>query len=155
MAEVAQTWEEKLQKTQEVQKQREEALEALGIVIERNLTGIQTPKKVPHLVNLAEDPLADGCLLWMIKPGRTMVGNVESDKPADIRLRGDNVLAQHCYFETAPDGSVELFAMPDSATLVNGQQLKGDKSKRLHSGYRIIVGFHAFRFKCAGLLQLS
>ena len=37
MAEVAQTWEEKLQKTQEVHKQREEALEALGIVIEKNL----------------------------------------------------------------------------------------------------------------------
>ena len=92
-------------------------------------------RRVPHLVNLAEDPLADGCLLWMIKPGRTTVGNVDSSKPADIRLTGDNVLASHAVFETTSDGAVDLLAMPDSTTLVNGQLLQAGKPRRLKSGY--------------------
>ena len=40
------TWEEKLQRTQEVQKEREKALEELGITVEKNNVGVHTPKKV-------------------------------------------------------------------------------------------------------------
>lgn len=46
MASVTETWEEKLLRTQEIQKERESALEALGITIEKNLIGVHTPKKV-------------------------------------------------------------------------------------------------------------
>ena len=46
MASVTETWEEKLVRTQEVQREREMALEALGITIEKNLVGVHTPKKV-------------------------------------------------------------------------------------------------------------
>lgn len=46
MASVTETWEDKLVRTQEVQKERERALEALGITIEKNLVGVHTPKKV-------------------------------------------------------------------------------------------------------------
>lgn len=40
------TWEEKMQRTQEVQKEREKALEELGISIDKNNVGVHTPKKV-------------------------------------------------------------------------------------------------------------
>lgn len=46
MASVTETWEDKLVRTQEVQRERERALEALGITIEKNLVGVHTPKKV-------------------------------------------------------------------------------------------------------------
>lgn len=49
MASVTETWEEKLLRTQEIQKERESALEALGITIEKNLIGVHTPKKVRRL----------------------------------------------------------------------------------------------------------
>ena len=68
MQSLNETWEEKLVRTQEVQKEREKALEELGITVEKNLVGVHTPKKVclalaspafllivlkmPHLVNL-------------------------------------------------------------------------------------------------------
>jgi kinesin family protein 1 len=42
MAEVAQTWEEKLVRTQEVQKEREAALEALGVSNDRPRTLLLT-----------------------------------------------------------------------------------------------------------------
>lgn len=40
------TWEEKLERTQEVHKEREKALEELGITVEKNNVGVHTPKKV-------------------------------------------------------------------------------------------------------------
>lgn len=46
MESLNETWEEKLQRTQEVQKEREKALEELGITVEKNLVGVHTPKKV-------------------------------------------------------------------------------------------------------------
>lgn len=54
------TWEEKMTRTQEVQKEREKALEELGITVEKNLVGVHTPKKVStyHLL----DPSPSVCL---------------------------------------------------------------------------------------------
>lgn len=52
MQSLNETWEEKLTKTQEVHKEREKALEELGITVEKNNVGVHTPKKMPHLVNL-------------------------------------------------------------------------------------------------------
>jgi kinesin family protein 1 len=51
MQSLNETWEEKLQRTQEVQKEREKALEELGITVEKNNVGVYTPKKArisPH-----------------------------------------------------------------------------------------------------------
>jgi kinesin family protein 1 len=49
MQSLNETWEEKMQRTQEVQKEREKALEELGITVEKNLVGVHTPKKVRRL----------------------------------------------------------------------------------------------------------
>lgn len=46
MQSLNETWEEKMSRTQEVQKEREKALEELGITVEKNLVGVHTPKKV-------------------------------------------------------------------------------------------------------------
>lgn len=75
MAEVTQTWEEKLIKTQEIALEREAALEALGITMEKDLMGVHASKKNPNLVNLNEDPLMSECLIYQIKRGSTVVSN--------------------------------------------------------------------------------
>jgi kinesin family protein 1 len=46
MQSLNETWEEKLLKTQEVHKEREKALEELGITVEKNMVGVHAPKKV-------------------------------------------------------------------------------------------------------------
>lgn len=43
------TWEQKMARTQEVQVEREKALEELGITVEKNNVGVHTPKKVRQL----------------------------------------------------------------------------------------------------------
>ncbi|KAJ7666502.1 kinesin-like protein [Mycena rosella] len=126
MQSLNETWEEKMQRTQEVQKEREKALEELGITVEKNLVGVHTPKR--------------------IKPGKTMVGRLDSQKPAAIRLSGDNILEEHCYFENA-DGKVVIHCMPESVTFLNGKQIATGQPYKLRSGFRIILGDnHVFRF---------
>ncbi|KAI4120429.1 MAG: hypothetical protein LQ338_007029 [Usnochroma carphineum] len=140
-----QTWEEKLQKTEQIHKEREAALEELGISIEKGCIGLSTPKRVPHLVNLSDDPLLAECLVYNIKPGNTTVGNVENASAnTEIRLNGSKILKDHCRFENA-DGFVTLIPKEDAAVMVNGRRV--DQPKRLRSGNRIILGdFHIFRF---------
>lgn len=53
MEELNETWEEKMKRTQEVHVQREQALEELGISIEKNGVGVHTPKRVRHTSSFA------------------------------------------------------------------------------------------------------
>lgn len=139
-----QTWEEKLAKTEEIQKEREAALEELGISIEKGFVGLSTPKKMPHLVNLSDDPLLTECLVYNIKPGQTRVGNVDQDNTAEIRLNGSKIQQEHCIFENV-DNVVTLIPGEGAAIMVNG--LRVEKPTRLRSACRIILGdFHIFRF---------
>ncbi|THC93199.1 hypothetical protein EYZ11_007326 [Aspergillus tanneri] len=139
-----QTWEEKLVKTEQIHKEREAALEELGISIEKGFIGLSTPKKMPHLVNLSDDPLLAECLVYNIKPGTTMVGNMDQGNHVEIRLNGSKILANHCTFENV-DNVVTVVPSEGAAVMVNG--LRIDKPKRLKSGFRIILGdFHIFRF---------
>lgn len=140
-----QTWEQKLQKTEEIHKEREAALEELGISIEKGFVGLSTPKKMPHLVNLSDDPLLAECLVYNLKPGTTTVGNVDTEgQTADVRLTGSQILHEHCTFENV-DGAVTVIPKDNAGVMVNGIRI--DKPKRLRSGFRIILGdFHIFRF---------
>ena len=56
MASLNESWEDKLAKTREIHVAREQALEELGISLDkdRTLVGVHAPKKWPHLVNLNE-----------------------------------------------------------------------------------------------------
>ncbi|GJJ69254.1 kinesin family member 1 [Entomortierella parvispora] len=144
MAELNETWEEKLRKTQEIQQEREKTLEELGISVEKGHIGVHTPKRMPHLVNLNEDPLMSECLVYQLKPGKTYVGKLESSIPADILLSGTNIHDAHCYFENN-NSSVTLYPGKTSMTMVNG--LRISKPKKLRSGFRVILGdYHVFRF---------
>ncbi|KAG5802929.1 hypothetical protein H9Q74_012077 [Fusarium xylarioides] len=147
LTDLNQTWEEKLLKTEEIHKEREAALEELGVSIEKGFVGLHTPKKMPHLVNLSDDPLLAECLVYNLKPGTTTVGNVDTnaDHQANIRLNGSRILHDHCTFENAPDGTVTLTPSEGASVMINGKRIT--EPSQLHSGYRVILGdFHIFRF---------
>lgn len=148
LTDLNQTWEQKLQKTEEIHKEREAALEELGISIEKGFVGLSTPKKMPHLVNLSDDPLLAECLIYNLKPGTTTVGNVDTnaDQQVNIRLNGTRILHDHCVFENnAVDGTVTVVPREGASVMVNGKRI--EEPKQLHSGYRVILGdFHIFRF---------
>ena len=64
----------------------------------------------------SSDPLMSECLIYQIKPGKTEVGRMDSEKPAAIRLSGESIAEEHCYFENN-DGKVMLYALPDAVTV--------------------------------------
>ncbi|PFH61336.1 hypothetical protein XA68_17638 [Ophiocordyceps unilateralis] len=149
LTDLNQTWEQKLQKTEEIHKEREAALEELGISIEKGFVGLHTPKKMPHLVNLSDDPLLAECLVYNLKPGTTTVGNGQANADhhhqAYIRLNGSRILHDHCAFENAADGTVTVIPRENAPVMVNGKRI--EEPIQLHSGYRVILGdFHIFRF---------
>ncbi|KAJ3050350.1 kinesin-like protein Klp8 [Rhizophlyctis rosea] len=145
MVEITESYEQKLRKAEEIQSQREQAYKSLGISLHvqpGQAPGVAVPKRQPHLVNLNEDPLMSECLLYQLPPGITEVGD-RAD--AAIPLTGEFILSNHCQFETDENGSVLLHVEPGALVYVNGRMVVG--SKRLRSGFRIIIGEnHVFRF---------
>ena len=66
-------WEERLRQTEDVRKKLEEQMREMGLATNEDgsTLGVFSPKKLPHLVNLNEDPLMSECLLYSLKVGRT------------------------------------------------------------------------------------
>ncbi|XP_041419357.1 kinesin-like protein KIF1A isoform X4 [Xenopus laevis] len=151
IAELNETWEEKLRRTEAIRMDREALLAEMGVAMREDggTLGVFSPKKTPHLVNLNEDPLMSECLLYYIKDGITRVGREHATLRQDIVLSGHFIRDEHCIFRSdiLSCGSVVVTLEPcDGAdTYVNGKKLT--ESCTLRSGNRIIMGkSHVFRF---------
>ncbi|CAM4653446.1 unnamed protein product [Lepidochelys olivacea] len=151
IAELNETWEEKLRKTEAIRMEREALLAEMGVAIREDggTLGVFSPKKTPHLVNLNEDPLMSECLLYYIKDGITRVGQADAERRQDIVLSGAHIKEEHCLFrsERNHNGDVIVTLEPceRSETYVNGKRVV--QPVQLRSGNRIIMGKnHVFRF---------
>lgn len=151
IAELNETWEEKLRKTEAIRMEREALLAEMGVAIREDggTLGVFSPKKTPHLVNLNEDPLMSECLLYYIKDGITRVGQADAERRQDIVLSGAHIKEEHCIFRSERNNSgdviVTLEPCERSETYVNGKRVA--HPVQLRSGNRIIMGKnHVFRF---------
>uniref|UniRef100_A0A4W6CDF0 plus-end-directed kinesin ATPase n=1 Tax=Lates calcarifer TaxID=8187 RepID=A0A4W6CDF0_LATCA len=153
IAELNETWEEKLRKTEAIRMEREALLAEMGVAIREDggTLGVFSPKKTPHLVNLNEDPLMSECLLYYIKDGITRVGQADAERRQDIVLSGAHIKEEHCIFRSERnangDGEFIVMLVPceGSETYVNGKRV--EDAIQLRSGNRIIMGKnHVFRF---------
>ncbi|XP_041119618.1 kinesin-like protein KIF1A isoform X21 [Polyodon spathula] len=151
IAELNETWEEKLRRTEAIRMEREALLAEMGVAMREDggTVGVFSPKKTPHLVNLNEDPLMSECLLYYIKDGITRVGREDAASRQDIVLSGLFIKEEHCTFTstTCPLGEVSVILEPceGAETYVNGKKVS--EPTILRSGNRIILGkSHVFRF---------
>ncbi|KAI4809416.1 hypothetical protein KUCAC02_018299 [Chaenocephalus aceratus] len=151
IAELNETWEEKLRRTEAIRMEREALLAEMGVAMREDggTLGVFSPKKTPHLVNLNEDPLMSECLLYYIKDGLTKVGRENAKTRQDIVLSGHFIRDEHCTFTstTVPlgEGCVIMEPCEGSETYVNGKTVSSPTV--LRSGNRIIMGkSHVFRF---------
>uniref|UniRef100_A0A668AJQ1 plus-end-directed kinesin ATPase n=1 Tax=Myripristis murdjan TaxID=586833 RepID=A0A668AJQ1_9TELE len=151
IAELNETWEEKLRRTEAIRMEREALLAEMGVAMREDggTVGVFSPKKTPHLVNLNEDPLMSECLLYYIKDGITRVGRVDASSRQDIVLSGHFIKDEHCTFTSAPgpigEAAVILEPCEGAETYVNGKLVT--EPTLLKSGNRIILGkSHVFRF---------
>lgn len=136
MHEVGKTWDEKVAESKQIQKERTTALKAQGISL-----GIEE-SSLPNLVNLNEDPILSGSLIYILHLGTTIVG--QKNGACAIQLSGLGVGEHHCTIENTPDSEVYLYP-GDGQTFVNG--ILVTQPRRLLHGSRIIFGNnHIFRF---------
>ncbi|KNC32212.1 hypothetical protein FF38_11286 [Lucilia cuprina] len=146
IAELNETWEEKLKRTEEIRLQREAVFAEMGVAVKEDgiTVGVFSPKKTPHLVNLNEDPNLSECLLYYIKDGITRLGTHEANVPQDIQLSGSHILKEHCTFENR-NNAVTLIPHKDALVYLNGRKLV--EPEILRTGSRVILGKnHVFRF---------
>uniref|UniRef100_A0AAV2JVA7 plus-end-directed kinesin ATPase n=1 Tax=Knipowitschia caucasica TaxID=637954 RepID=A0AAV2JVA7_KNICA len=151
IAELNETWEEKLRRTEAIRMDREALLAEMGVAMREDggTVGVFSPKKTPHLVNLNEDPLMSECLLYYIKDGITKVGRENARTRQDIVLSGHLIRDEHCSFSstTGPQGESCVILEPgeEAEIYVNGKRVSSPII--LRSGNRIIMGkSHVFRF---------
>ncbi|KAG9460170.1 hypothetical protein GDO78_013773, partial [Eleutherodactylus coqui] len=104
---------------------RESLLAEMGVALREDggTVGVFSPKNIPHLVNLNEDPLMSECLLYHLKEGFTRVGRVD----VDIKLSGQFIKEQHCLFHCNTNENGEVIVTLESCegaeTYVNGKQV--------------------------------
>ncbi|XP_057665128.1 kinesin-like protein unc-104 isoform X7 [Diorhabda carinulata] len=146
IAELNETWEEKLKKTEAIRIQREAVFAEMGVAVKEDgdTVGVFSPKCTPHLVNLNEDPFMSECLIYYIKEGLTRIGSDQANIPQDIQLCGLHIKPEHCVFENK-DNRITLVPLNGALIYVNGREIT--EPEQLKTASRVILGKnHVFRF---------
>ncbi|VDL94768.1 unnamed protein product [Schistocephalus solidus] len=144
LAELNETLETKLKRTESLRLHREQELREMGIALHQDggLTGVFSPK-TPNLVNLNEDPAMAECLIYYLKDGRTRLGHLHEAENLDIGLIGPFIRKEHCEF-ILENGTVFMEPIGDAECYVNGSRIT--QRQMVQSGARVILGKnHVFR----------
>lgn len=144
------TWEEKLIKTEQVQQERQEALENMGISVQAS--GIKVEKNKFYLVNLNADPSLNELLVYYLKE-KTLVGLRGASVQQDIQLSGLGIQPEHCVL-TIEDTRLYMTPVAGARCFVNGAPVL--EKTLLHNGDRVLWGnHHFFRVNCPKLSGVS
>lgn len=143
MKQISTTWEEKLQRTEQIQNERQQALEKMGISVQAS--GIQVEKNKYYLVNLNADPSLNELLVYYLKE-HTLVGGRNAENQPDIQLFGLGIQPEHCMI-TIEDGDLYMEPINNARSFVNGSAVT--EKTPLRHGDRILWGnHHFFRVNC-------
>jgi len=85
IAQMSKSWEEKLHDASVLEEQKKLAMIEMGIAV------TDEELSLPQLVNMNEDPIKAGAIIYALRPGRTTVGKPDAPAPQTIKLVGLNM----------------------------------------------------------------
>eukprot|EP00746_Dinoflagellata_sp_MGD_P009475 gnl/MRDRNA2_/MRDRNA2_119280_c0_seq1.p1 gnl/MRDRNA2_/MRDRNA2_119280_c0~~gnl/MRDRNA2_/MRDRNA2_119280_c0_seq1.p1 ORF type:complete len:1291 (+),score=258.30 gnl/MRDRNA2_/MRDRNA2_119280_c0_seq1:198-4070(+) len=134
-----------LQESADMQQVRYESLSQSGLTT-NNMTGIfGVDKDSPYLLNMADDPMLAGCLLYFLAKGKkTSIGAADYN---DIVLRGIGICDQLCTILNTDNHDVSLEKIgSEGRVVVQGKLVQMGQKVPLVSNDKIFLGHvHAFK----------
>ncbi|CAJ1406591.1 unnamed protein product [Effrenium voratum] len=132
-----------LEEAQLLASARQEALNQQGLSSEDVDEVFGLEKNTPHLLNMSDDPVLSGCLVYFLPKGQ--VTKMGSHPDNDIVIKGLGINDFLCSFEN-PDQRQVYIRQASAATgekarvLVNGQAMKRGERRQLQHFDRLILG---------------
>eukprot|EP00913_Durusdinium_trenchii_P021798 g20481.t1 len=124
-----------LEEAQLLASARQEALDQQGLSSEDVDEVFGLEKNTPHLLNMSDDPVLSGCLVYFLPKGQlTKLGSHPENQ---IVIKGLGISDFVCHFRN-PDQRQARQA--SEGVLVNGQLLKPDEVRRLKHFDRLLFG---------------
>ncbi|CAB0014725.1 unnamed protein product [Nesidiocoris tenuis] len=124
---------------EQVQHERQEALENMGISVQAS--GIKVEKNKFYLVNLNADPSLNELLVYYLKE-KTLVGARDAVENQDIQLSGLGIQHEHCILTIEDGQKLYMSPLPNARSFVNGTPIM--EKTQLFNGDRIMWGNHHF-----------
>eukprot|EP00933_Yihiella_yeosuensis_P038837 TRINITY_DN32778_c0_g1_i2.p1 TRINITY_DN32778_c0_g1~~TRINITY_DN32778_c0_g1_i2.p1 ORF type:complete len:1236 (+),score=212.72 TRINITY_DN32778_c0_g1_i2:75-3782(+) len=96
-------------------------------------------KKTPYLLNMSDDPLIAGCLLYYLGEGEvTTIGSAEDNK---VCLSGIGISAQLCEVRNTGNFDITIKKLGDGGRLcINGKLVGTGQSRKLRHGDKVYLG---------------
>uniref|UniRef100_A0A0G4HMF2 Kinesin motor domain-containing protein n=1 Tax=Chromera velia CCMP2878 TaxID=1169474 RepID=A0A0G4HMF2_9ALVE len=142
-----QSWEEMMRKTEEENKRRQDALQQMGLKVADMATAFEMDRDCPYLINISDDPLLTGCLMYFVKTGETT--SIGSSDTNTITLEGLAVQPRMCFLTNTDNNNIHI-KVPDGCedsvrVLVNGRRVGRDGKDLKHHDRLVIGRAYAFR----------
>ncbi|KAF4693915.1 hypothetical protein FOZ60_009662 [Perkinsus olseni] len=160
VAELKKSYDTQLAASEEILRLREEALDDMGLSSNEINTAFGVAHDTPYMLNISEDPMLSGCLLYYLKTDEeTTIGSADTN---NIVLHGLAIPPQLCIISNIGDAELRL-SVPERVLeaggrlIINGKAVgDGDPPHTLKHLDRVVFGrAHMMRIMIPKLAKKS
>ncbi|KAF4704642.1 hypothetical protein FOZ63_022851, partial [Perkinsus olseni] len=160
VAELKKSYDTQLAASEEILRLREEALDDMGLSSNEINTAFGVAHDTPYMLNISEDPMLSGCLLYYLKTDEeTTIGSADTN---NIVLHGLAIPPQLCIISNIGDAELRL-SVPERVLeaggrlIINGKAVgDGDPPHTLKHLDRVLFGrAHMMRIMIPKLAKKS
>lgn len=133
------SYEEQLKQAKQMEKSREEALQDMALSHSEMAGAFGLDRKTPYLLNMSDDPMLAGCLLFILPEGETTT--IGADHSNKINLKGVGIPAKLCKIQNKDNTTILIKKYSDKGrVVVDGRVLGTGVGKTLNNGSKIFLG---------------
>eukprot|EP00746_Dinoflagellata_sp_MGD_P090785 gnl/MRDRNA2_/MRDRNA2_35885_c0_seq1.p1 gnl/MRDRNA2_/MRDRNA2_35885_c0~~gnl/MRDRNA2_/MRDRNA2_35885_c0_seq1.p1 ORF type:complete len:1050 (+),score=220.73 gnl/MRDRNA2_/MRDRNA2_35885_c0_seq1:253-3150(+) len=139
MADMKKSFEDQIQQSEKMEEARKEALDDGGLSHDEINQAFGVDSQTPYLLNMADDPMLAGCLLYILQEGAsTTIGSAKENK---IKLQGIGIPDQLCQIENKGNTNLTITKIKKKGRVViNGKLLNKGNVMNLNHNDKIFLG---------------